>query len=451
MQKKPAAAGEGEKAMKLSGRLRLRGPSARAGHVYRDRRRRLWGLSRGRLMRFAGVSLGALMLLALLIPLGRAAFRSRTGMQPDQPPRPSPTAEPAPTAQPTPTPVPSMVRPFVTEEAQPSLNIDSREALIDLYWWMIHSGGETVELEALTLPAETISEVTDKFSNYFSGYTYGSEPPFVRVAFKTGLSVLRAIEDDDVARLNSEGQEIARLAREIVDTTVREGMSDFEIEAALHDYVVGHCQYLSYDPDIDTGDARGFFQYGRCQCAGYVDAFRLLARLAGLEVEMLGGPTTRDTPDMKGHAWNLIRLDGLWYVVDVTWDDMIADTAAPEHAFFNLPPAAFGSTRSWDESCCPKGDAAAVVDEKYYYNRPAFAAGDVETAVRLAIPQIEADGAAYIYFTGEDLVRETSVGLVQYFQAQGSVVELSADLEISLYKFELGSTETAAAGEIVSE
>ena len=46
-------------------------------------------------------------------------------MQPDQPPRPSPTAEPAPTAQPT--PVPSMVRPFVTEEAQPSLNIDSRE------------------------------------------------------------------------------------------------------------------------------------------------------------------------------------------------------------------------------------------------------------------------------------------------------------------------------------
>ena len=31
------------------------------------------------------------------------------------------------------------------------------------------------------------------------------------------------------------------------------------------------------------------------------------------------------TSEVINHAWNLIKLDGEWYQVDVTWDDPVWD------------------------------------------------------------------------------------------------------------------------------
>jgi|GEM_PF-6266936 len=334
-------------------------------------------------------------------------------------PSPTPTATPARTARP----------------AMPSLRIASREALIDLYRWMIDSGVNAVDLDDLSLSPETVAEVTDKFSNYFEAYSFSDAPPRITVVFKTGLSVLLAIQLNATDRLDSEQKAIAQQAQAVVASLIKPGMTDLEKELAIHDYVADHCEYLLHSGNFPVTDARGFFQNGLCQCAGYVDAFRLLGRLAGLEVEMIGGPTTRDLPGSKGHAWNLIRLDGLWYVVDVTWDDMAGGAAGPEHVFFNLPASAFGGTRSWDQSCCPAGSYAASIDGTYYYSRPEYMAGSAEDALRAAVRQIDAGGSARVYFTGGDYAEAVASALETRYGANCRYSALSADLKLPLYKF----------------
>ena len=349
----------------------------------------------------------------------------------------STTAAPRPTSMPEPTPEPVVIPDVSTLNwPEPSMTIDSREALVDLYWWMIYTGAEYAPLDGLTLPKDDLMEITSEFSNYFMAFNYDTSVPFVQVALKPGVRVLLAIERGETDALNPEAGVIAEEARKIVERVVQPGMTEVARELALHDYIVEHSEYRLEAAGVHVEDCRGFFQSGALQCAGYVDTFRLLARLAGLDVEMVGGPTTRDPPGFKGHAWNLIRLDGLWYVVDLTWDDKVSGAATLEHTFFNLPPSSFGDTRHWDQAVCPDGDYAVAVDANYYYHDPKYMASDAGTAVALAVRQIDADGKAYVLFE-KDESRAVASALAKHYGRAGRSEELSEDLDISLYRFEL--------------
>ena len=43
--------------------------------------------------------------------------------------------------------------------------------------------------------------------------------------------------------------------------------------------------------------------------------------------ERVGIPCLPVTSDGMGHAWNLVRLDGEWYHIDITWDDAGGESA----------------------------------------------------------------------------------------------------------------------------
>ena len=174
-------------------------------------------------------------------------------------------------------------------------------------------------------------------------------------------------------------------------------MSDLDKEKAIHDYIVDHCDYLIDVEGQHTADAIGFFQYGKCQCAGYVDTFYLMSRLAGLDVAVLSGYTDGEMTG-DGHAWNLIRLDGAWYTVDVTWDDA-DDPAYVDYYFFNLPDSYYGPSRTWDAQCSPPGTYARALDSNYYYYDIALVAGSAAEAYDKAVPVLSARGEVVIIDT----------------------------------------------------
>ena len=348
-------------------------------------------------------------------------------------PSESPTTAPV-IVQETPTPKPSET-PAAAATLEPSARslpytrVETRAQLIELFWWMIETGANDVWLEKIDLSEDVVAEVSDKFSNYFDRYRFDAKTSEIIVAFKPGLAALLAIQQGSVERLSGNVRNLAIQAQAAVDKLVRPGMSDVEKELAIHDFIDEHCVYQQGKDDSHTADALGFYLYGRCQCAGYVDIFRLLGRLAGLEIEMVGGPTTRDTADSKGHAWNLIRLDGLWYVVDCTWDD----GPVIEHTFFNLPPSAFGSSRSWDQTVCPKGEYAAVVDDHYYYANAKYMAANSDQVVTVAASQLDAGDSAYVYYTGAGSPGPAGSALAARYGTLRAEV-LSEDLTLKLYK-----------------
>lgn len=109
-----------------------------------------------------------------------------------------------------------------------------------------------------------------------------------------------------------------------IASCVADGMSDYEIAKALHDYLVLNNEY---DMRYYSGNipAISYTAYGALVnrtsvCAGYALAYERLMDQVGIPCEYVTGMTTNGY-----HAWNIVQIDGEWYHVDVTWDDPTPD------------------------------------------------------------------------------------------------------------------------------
>ena len=109
-----------------------------------------------------------------------------------------------------------------------------------------------------------------------------------------------------------------------IASCVTDGMSDYEIAKALHDYLALNneydMRYYSGGMPRISYTAYGALVNRTSVCAGYALAYERLMDQVGIPCEYVTGMTTRGS-----HAWNIVQIDGEWYHVDVTWDDPTPD------------------------------------------------------------------------------------------------------------------------------
>ena len=103
-----------------------------------------------------------------------------------------------------------------------------------------------------------------------------------------------------------------------------ENGTDFDKILYLHDYFV---QNYSYDETLTIRDAYTFFTTKKGVCQAYMLGLIAAARELGIE----SIPVTSDA--MK-HAWNLVKIDGAWYHVDITWDDSKSYPTLTSYTYF---------------------------------------------------------------------------------------------------------------------
>ncbi|MEI6427000.1 MAG: transglutaminase domain-containing protein [Pseudanabaena sp. ELA607] len=65
-------------------------------------------------------------------------------------------------------------------------------------------------------------------------------------------------------------------------------------------------------------------QHRLAVCAGYANLYQALGKAMGLEVVTVQGfakgvDADESTSERPNHAWNAVKIDGSWYLVDVTW------------------------------------------------------------------------------------------------------------------------------------
>ena len=96
-----------------------------------------------------------------------------------------------------------------------------------------------------------------------------------------------------------------------------EGKSDYQKALALHDWL---CENASYDDTLTIHDPSGVLLQGTGVCESFALAYQMLLTEAGVENVYVTG-----TANGGGHAWNMVKLDGEWYHVDVTWDENSTD------------------------------------------------------------------------------------------------------------------------------
>lgn len=105
--------------------------------------------------------------------------------------------------------------------------------------------------------------------------------------------------------------EVEKAADKIIEGITGD-MTDYDKLKYLHDYLIKSC-------DSDTTDEFADSIYGalirkKAHCEGYSKAFSYLCNRIGVENTIVTGMTT------DYHMWNMVKLDGNWYHVDVTWD-----------------------------------------------------------------------------------------------------------------------------------
>ncbi len=173
-------------------------------------------------------------------------------------------------------------------------------------------------------------------------------------------SAIRAAwEKADPAGLSDADRAVYDAAQEILDDILQEGMTGLEKEHAVYDWLVNNVNYDWRHQDIMAETPRTSYQpYGglvdrTAVCLGYAASFQLLMDLAGVECITVVGACFNSEGD---HAWNMVRLDGSWYCVDVTWDangrESLGDSY--EWQYFNITSDEMAKNHQWDYASTPE-------------------------------------------------------------------------------------------------
>jgi len=110
---------------------------------------------------------------------------------------------------------------------------------------------------------------------------------------------------------------------------------------AINDYFcVNFCydySYSSYRPDI-------LFAEGKGVCQAYMLGYAAVLNELGIENHPV-------LSDEMLHAWNMVRVDGSWYHVDVTWNDSSNIRLSAGHNNFLLSDVGIGKTGHYNWFC----------------------------------------------------------------------------------------------------
>lgn len=129
---------------------------------------------------------------------------------------------------------------------------------------------------------------------------------------------------DTTSALSRDAAAVYDRACGILRTIISDDMSDYEKVAAIYAWLALNVTYDHTAADAADGSrysaytVRGALLDGLATCDGFGSAMRLLCQIEGIEcVEITGLQVNGD--DSSGHAWNKVRIDGVWYGVDATW------------------------------------------------------------------------------------------------------------------------------------
>lgn len=140
-------------------------------------------------------------------------------------------------------------------------------------------------------------------------------------------------------------------------------LSDFDRALLLHDRL---CRHVEYDLGAPRQrEAYGALCNGRATCEGYARAYAYLLAQTGIEALLVYGEAG------EPHAWNILRLDGKYYLADPTWGDMTYEdgTVVLSHAYLFAQDSAFSSHRPYRDGQNYPLPACRSTEEGYFWQK----------------------------------------------------------------------------------
>lgn len=262
------------------------------------------------------------------------------------PPDPAPSVTPPPTPSVTPAPTPAVTPSPVPESSlDGKITVNSPEEMFTIILAAMQSKRGTVEFEVPRGQEEAYCQAMFDEINRFQDVTKlgatmirGTGYLEAELTF-ADYAQIEAYLEGKTAELSLENQQVLQAAQTASASIINSSMGEYEKVKAIHDYLVNFNTYQ------ETGDrshnAVGALVDGKSVCDGYTKAFMLMCYLNGIDCVRVCGTAGGN------HAWNKVKVGGVWYNIDVTWDDPVSSRPVLRYDYFLVSDATLAEDHWW--------------------------------------------------------------------------------------------------------
>lgn len=138
----------------------------------------------------------------------------------------------------------------------------------------------------------------------------------------------------------------------VLQIIITPNMTKLEQVIAIHDYIVRNYHY-----EMNTSGSPftvlTFMKEGQGVCMAYALLFQKMLELVQIPCYYVVGKA--DGESDLGHAWNMVQLDGQWFHVDATWNDLGSRTEKFEirYTYFLRDDAFMKKDHHWNPNHYP--------------------------------------------------------------------------------------------------
>lgn len=139
----------------------------------------------------------------------------------------------------------------------------------------------------------------------------------------------------------------------ILNSIIKPSMTERQKFDAIYGYITKNVRYdfeNFYDENVPRSSFSiyGPLRYNVAVCSGYAQTLDFLLKNVGIESQIITGVVNRDG---VGHAWNLVKIDGIYYHMDSTWDEGMKSN---QWKYYFRDDDYMREGRTWNESNYPK-------------------------------------------------------------------------------------------------
>lgn len=219
---------------------------------------------------------------------------------------------------------------------------------------LVHDGSEYVSVYDVSYGSNSAYQDSNTFSFTF----HASGTYYVRFSVrdkKTNDFKNTGFNEYILNIHDSQYPSVEQIVENTVADCVQSCTTDFEKAVWLHDWILDHADY---DYSFSYCSAEGVLARGKGTCEAYHRAYVMLLNKAGIATGRITG---------NGHVWTAVRMDGKWYQVDSTWDDLGAQYKGTyyEHMYFGITDYIIGLVHS-DHSSATPGYESTSLENNYF-------------------------------------------------------------------------------------
>ncbi len=197
-----------------------------------------------------------------------------------------------------------------------------------------------------------------KDSNKFEFTFYASGTYYIRFSVRdktTGSLTSTGLYEHTLNIQDSNYPSVEQIVNDVTAQCLKKCSTDFEKAVWLHDWILNNADY---DYSYSYCSAEGVLARGTGTCESYHRAYVMLLNKIGIQTGRMEG---------NGHVWTAVKMDGNWYQVDSTWDDVGENVflGFEEHLYFGLTDDIMGLVHS-DHATAVPGYESTALENNYF-------------------------------------------------------------------------------------